>query len=54
MENLLVSMIFALCIKAGDSEKQIECHETYLNCIITGKSAGEWTEKDLDRCTTQK
>lgn len=49
--SLLVSIIFALCVNAGNKEQQIDCHETYLNCIITGKSDGSWNEKDIKRCT---
>lgn len=52
MENILVSIIFALCMNAGDKEQQIECHAYYANCLVT--LDGKITDKLIDRCNSDK
>lgn len=52
MVNILASIIFGLCVNAGDKEQQIDCHEYYVNCLIT--LDGKITDKLIDRCVNEK
>lgn len=49
-------IVLVLSIVCGMSDPQIpesqktDCIDYVLNCTITGKSAGEYTEEQLDKC----